>query len=406
MGARLAGLIVAVLAAACLIVIGRVSFGPPGEVVPSMHVAAAPGAGGGASGDGDGAQKAASASDILAARTRLLGDRTATGPGAFPALSQGRADITMSPGVPDPKQLVSEWTQERGEKTMLRPAGRTDGKAALPYRNAGVLEEPDNRGWRREHNDWMRYAGGWIIGGAVLALALFLFARGRIPLAGGFSGERVERFGAVERANHWMTATAFTFMALSGLIILYGKPLLLPVMGEPAFGRLAWLAGWTHMASAVPFVIGIVVMFILWIAGNIPSRLDLNWLAKGGGFLHDRGEHPPARRFNAGQKIVFWCVTLGGLAALLTGLNLMLPFWWTGYDGMHWAQLIHASVGLLLIALILGHIYIGTIGMVGAIDAMWSGFVDLNWAKEHHKLWLDQLRRPRAQRRSGQTPAE
>ena len=163
----------------------------------------------------------------------------------------------------DPKQLVTEWTELRDQKDVLRPPGRTEGSAALPYRNAGVLEEPDNRGWWRNHNDILRYAGGWLIGGVVLALALLLFARGRVPLAEGISGERVKRFGAIERANHWMTAAAFLVMAASGLVILYGKPLLLPVLGEPTFGQVAWLIAWVHMASAVPFVIGVLVMAAL-----------------------------------------------------------------------------------------------------------------------------------------------
>jgi len=141
------------------------------------------------------------------------------------------------------------------------------------------------------------------------------------------------------------------------------------------------------MTFAVPFVIGILVMIAVWIGQNVPERLDWEWLKRGGGFISDAQENPPARKFNAGQKLVFWGVALGGLVLTATGVGLMFPFLWAGYTGMQLAQAVHATVALLLIGLIIGHIYIGTIGMQGAFDAMWSGRVDRKWAKEHHRRW-------------------
>jgi formate dehydrogenase subunit gamma len=251
-----------------------------------------------------------------------------------------------------------------------------------------VLRQPGGRDWRRAHGSDVRYAGGWAIFGICFVLAAFLFARGRIKIAQGPSGVTVERFGAIERANHWMTASAFILLGLTGLVIMYGKPILLPLMGEPGFELLAWWSAWLHMGAAVPFVIGVLVMIVLWLRENLPTRLDWHWLKRGGGFLRDDGENPPARKFNAGQKIVFWGVVLGGLALLASGLALMFPFFAFGYVGMQTVQIAHAALALLMIALIIGHIYIGTIGMEGAFDAMWSGRVDRNWAKEHHSLWV------------------
>jgi len=66
---------------------------------------------------------------------------------------------------------------------------------------------------------------------------------------------------------------------------------------------------------------------------------------------------------------------------------MMFPFLWTGYTGMQVVQSLHAAIALLMVGLIIGHIYIGTVGMEGAFSAMWSGWVDRNWAKEHHSLW-------------------
>jgi formate dehydrogenase subunit gamma len=332
------------------------------------------------------------ANAILAARTELMRFRTGTGEDAFPLGALERQRLALSPGTENAPQLVQTWKQDRPiSNEQLGRTGDIVGISSLPYANAANLQQPGGRDWRRWHNDQVRYGGGWLIFGVVLTLALFLLWRGRIKIVEGYSGQIIERFNALERANHWLTASAFMLMAFTGLIILYGKPALIPLIGESAFGRVASASAWLHMASTVPFVIGILIMLALWLRDNMPTYLDWEWLKQGGGFLTDDGRNPPARKFNAGQKLVFWGVTLGGLAVLSSGLALMFPFYWFGYDGMQLAQVIHAVIGLCLIALIIGHIYIGTIGMQGAIDAMWRGDVDRNWAREHHKLWYDSI---------------
>jgi formate dehydrogenase subunit gamma len=247
--------------------------------------------------------------------------------------------------------------------------------------------QPQGRSWRRWHNAQIFYGGALYIFGVSGLIACFLAWRGRIPIREGESGQSIERFGVFERANHWFTAVSFVLMALTGLIILYGNALIRPWLGASAYAELASLSAWFHVAFAVPFFIGILLMIVFWIGQNIPERLDWEWLRRGGGFVSDRQENPPARKFNAGQKLVFWGVSLGGLFLTATGVGLMFPFFWSGYTGMQLAQILHAAVGLLLIGLMIGHIYIGTIGMQGAFQAMWSGRVDRNWAKEHHSLW-------------------
>jgi len=132
-----------------------------------------------------------------------------------------------------------------------------------------------------------------------------------------------------------------------------------------------------------------VLIFLIWIKDNFPSGLDVQWIKEGGGFIGDR--HPPARRFNAGQKIIYWLVVLGGAAIAISGYILMFPFYGDiTVSGMQTAQTVHGVVGVLLIAVMLAHIYIGTIGMEGAFEAMGSGEVDLNWAKDHHSLWVEE----------------
>jgi formate dehydrogenase subunit gamma len=147
---------------------------------------------------------------------------------------------------------------------------------------------------------------------------------------------------------------------------------------------------YAHNYLSFPFTLGVVLIFLIWIGGNIPNKVDAEWLKRGGGIVgHD---HPPAYRFNAGQKAIYWIVVLGGGAVAVTGYLLMFPFYGTDIGTMQTAQIVHAIVGVLFVAVMLAHIYIGTIGMEGAFEAMGEGTVDVNWAKEHHSLWLEEER--------------
>jgi formate dehydrogenase subunit gamma len=345
-------------------------------------------------------QSAAGAASAQSRALAILGERTAlqTDTNRQPPSSENES-LVFQPGVTNGEGLARSWLQTPGDQQLLTPPRNVFGQSSLPYRNASVLEQPGGRDWRSGRNDPLRFGGSWLIFGVGLGLALFLLARGRVRIVEGRSGDTVPRFSAIERANHWMTASAFVIMALTGLVVLYGRPVLLPLIGENGLGRIASWSGWLHMSAAVPFVLGVIIMVVLWLRENLITRLDLAWLRRFGGFLNDDPHKPSARRFNAGQKLVFWGVLLGGIATLASGVTLMFPFHWFGYEGMQWAQLMHAVVGLLMIALIIGHIYIGTVGMEGAVDAMWSGRVDRNWAKEHHDLWYasishEQRRRP------------
>jgi len=226
-----------------------------------------------------------------------------------------------------------------------------------------------------------------ILGMLVLLVAFYLI-RGQVKLESGFSGRRIVRFNAFERFVHWMTATCFIILALSGLNITFGKPLLLPLIGEGAFAAWSQWAKYAHNYLSFPFALGVFALFLMWIAGNIPNKVDVEWTKRGGGLLgHD---HPPASRFNAGQKMIYWIVVIGGTAVAVTGYLLMFPFYATGIQGMQLAQTVHAIIAVLFVAAMLAHIYIGTIGMEGAFEAMGEGTVDVNWAREHHRLWLEQ----------------
>jgi formate dehydrogenase subunit gamma len=209
---------------------------------------------------------------------------------------------------------------------------------------------------------------------------------GRQRISSGRSGKKITRFSAFERFSHWLTAVSFVLLGLTGLNITFGKIVLLPLMGESAFSDLAQLAKYVHNFISFAFMLGLILIVALWIKDNIPRQVDIDWLKQGGGFV--KGRHAPAGRFNAGEKAVFWCALAAGAAVSASGLLLLFPFYGTNIATMQVAQVVHALIAVLFVALILGHIYIGTLGMEGAFEAMGTGEVDVNWAKEHHDLWF------------------
>lgn len=307
--------------------------------------------------------------------------------------------------------------------------GGLQGKVSIPDTKSGVLIQSGGEGWRAIRNGPLMTYGSWVLLGTIILLALFYLLRGRIRLEKGPSGILIERFGGLERFVHWMTAVSFILLALTGINILWGRHVLLPVIGPEAFSVLTLAGKYAHNFLAFPFMLGVLLMFVLWVGQNIPNRHDLVWFAKGGG-MFSKHAHPPARKFNGGQKIIFWAVVLGGLSLSFSGISLMFPFEFALWEKtfaiinifgaglpesvspimeMQLSSLWHSILAIVMIAVILAHIYIGTLGMEGAFAAMGSGYVDENWAQEHHNIWVEELQQKtdHASGSSGRTqPAE
>ena len=299
------------------------------------------------------------------------------------------------------------------------------GRVSIADKKAGTLVQSEGENFRIVQNGPLPDWGGWLLLAVIVAIALFYAIRGRIRTNEPATGRMVERFNLFERFTHWLTAIAFILLALTGLNILYGRYVLRPIMGAHAFATMSAWGKYTHDWVSFLFMAGLVLMFVLWVAKNLPTKADAIWLLKGGG-LFMKGVHPPAYRFNAGQKIMFWIVIIGGFSVAFSGLCLLMPFELhpfaptfkflnlfglnlptdlTSLQETQLALVWHAVVALILIALIIAHIYIGSFGMEGAFDAMVSGEVDEAWAREHHPLWLEKIKNQTPAGAAGQ-PAE
>ena len=327
----------------------------------------------------------------------------------FVFAAAGPAAAQQPSSVNPTAQAVSE---DQLLNALQNSGGTISGRVTIPDQRSATLIQPAGQDWRSFHERTLKWIGGIsVIGMIVLLIAFYLF-RGMVKIERGRSGRTVVRFNAFERFVHWMTAACFIILAISGLNITFGKSLLLPLMGPEAFtGWSQWLK-YAHNYLSFPFTIGVVLICLMWIAGNIPNKTDVEWLKRGGGIVGE--DHPPAYRFNAGQKMIYWIVVIGGAAVAITGYLLMFPFYGTGVAGMQLSSTIHAIVGVLFVAAMLGHIYIGTLGMEGAFEAMGTGTVDENWAKQHHRLWLEEEAarvgpndsEAQARARAAATPAE
>ncbi|MGR3660269.1 MAG: formate dehydrogenase subunit gamma [Paracoccaceae bacterium] len=299
--------------------------------------------------------------------------------------------------------------------------------------NATPLMQSGGMRWLKFREGPLSTYGIYLLGGTVLLLALFYLLRGKIRIDGEKTGRTVTRFKAVERFGHWLLAGSFIVLALTGLVSLFGRKVVIPLLGKESFSTIAIGSKWVHNNVAWAFILGLMMIFVMWVAHNIPNRTDLKWIAQGGGLLK-KGVHPPAKKFNFGQKIIFWSVILLGSSIAITGVSLLFPFQMPMFDAtfnklnafgipqalgmgelatslspqaeMQLTQLWHAIVGFILMAIIIAHIYIGSIGMEGAYDAMGSGEVEEQWAREHHSIWVAEELEKSAKAPDAAEPAE
>lgn len=306
------------------------------------------------------------------------------------------AGLALSLAVIAPQSMAqvnptAESVTEDALFDALGTGANVTGRISIPDAHAAQLIAPGNRDWAALQGETLHTISIWAVIGMIAVLALFYLVRGKIRIDSGLSGRKILRFNAIERFAHWTLASTFIILALTGLNIIIGRTVILPLIGENAFGTLSAWGKVAHNFLAWPFMVALVMILVLWVIHNLPNKVDLEWIKQGGGLLK-KGVHPPAKKFNAGQKLIFWSVVLGGAALSFTGVMLLFPAEVATFDQWQFYQTIHALTAAVLSAIIIAHIYIGSVGMEGAFDAMGSGEVDENWAKEHHSLWVKEVK--------------
>ena len=335
-------------------------------------------------------------------------------PAATPA--SGPPAGSVAPTAPNPDDTNAQRAKSQPGNNApfwraVQQSGVNKGISNLPGAEKGVLiqefvQYPGSRvtnageAWRQVRNDWIIPYGGSMIVIVVLALTLFYFAMGALGGHVPNTGRKIERFTYFERAAHWSNAIAFCVLAVSGLVMAFGKFFLLPMIGSALFGYLTYALKTAHNFAGPLFAVSLVIVFVTFVRDNFPGRADLNWLLKGGGLFG--GAEPASGRFNAGEKIIFW----GGVFALgivVVGSGLVLDKLIPGMaylrSDMQIANMVHGVATVLMMAMFLGHIYLGTLGTKDAYKAMKTGYVDEGWAKEHHAFWYDDIK-------AGRVPAQ
>ncbi len=272
------------------------------------------------------------------------------------------------------------------------------GYSAVKGQETDVLIQTAGQNWRQLRNGPVANYGAWFLGGVVAAIVLFYLLRGQARLDKGRSGMTMVRWRLWERILHWTTAVLFIILAVTGMSLLFGRAVLIPLLGKSAFAAWAELAKLLHNTLGPVFLAGILMEFLAWVRHNIPKRHDWIWFKQGGGIVGHK--HPPAGRMNGGEKVWFWLIFFVGLLLVGgTGLILDFPNYGQNRDLMQTAHLLHAVGAFIFVAFAIGHIYIGTLGTEGALEGMTRGRVDMNWAKQHHDIWFEEeMAKPRARR--------
>jgi formate dehydrogenase subunit gamma len=290
------------------------------------------------------------------------------------------------------------YTSVQGRETsvLIQPPARFPGQHAIT--TAGEA-------WRQFRNGPVTFIGGWLVALVAVAIVGFYFWKGAVKLHERPTGRLLRRFSTLEQVVHWTAAISFCVLGLSGLIMLFGKHLLLPIIGYTLFAWLTMLGKNLHNFIAPFFILSVVAMILMWFRDNLPRAYDWQWFRKAWAFFA-RGEHIPSGRFNAGEKAWFW----GGVIVLSvmvswSGLILLFPNFDQTRAVMQDAWIWHASAALVYIAVSLGHIYMGTIGVEGAYGNMRTGYTDEAWAKEHHSIWYDEVKAGRSRAPGGAVPA-
>lgn len=254
----------------------------------------------------------------------------------------------------------------------------------------GSLINVQGQAWRNFRMTQLVPYGFYLLAGVFIAIALFRLIRGKIKIKAGRSGKKISRFTPFQRFVHWTVAILFVILGITGAMLTFGRDGLVPIIGSEAFGAIAGVGKTLHDYLGPVFAVALLLMLFTFIKGNFFKWVDIKWFFKAGGML---GNHASAGRYNGGEKAWFWLAILGGAVVVASGLVLDFPIFDQTRSDMKLAHVIHAIGGIAILAASLGHIYMGTIAMEGSFESMKTGYCDENWAKEHHDLWYEELKK-------------
>ena len=320
------------------------------------------------------------------------------------ALALAFVVATVMPVAAQQPSSVNPTAAAVKEQQLLQQLKVIEGRGTIPDVKSYVLEHPAGREWREFHEITLKWIGGIAILGMLALLTIYYMWHGAVRIEAGRSGRTILRFNVFERFVHWLTAVTFVILGITGLNISFGRSLILPWLGPSTFSEWSEWAKFSHNYVSFAFTVGVVLMFLIWIANNIPTSVDLEWFKRGGGMFG--GKEPPAYKFNGGEKLIFWISMIGGGLVIVSGFVLLFPFYGTSVSGMELAQIIHSIVAVLYVSAMFTHIYMGTIGVEGAFEAMADGNVDVNWAKERHSLWYEEEMQSGVGKGQAMRPAE
>lgn len=297
--------------------------------------------------------------------------------------------LSLADGPPKPKNFPEGVSSQNLGGDLWREVRQRDlqsvGISQVKGVDSGILINARGDQWARFRMTQLSTYGGIAIAAVFLVVVLFYIVRGRVPIEGGLSGQMVRRFTDYERIVHWALAIVFLFLAITGLILLLGRPLLLPLFGKEIFSLLASASKEGHNLFGPMFLVSLIMMFISFARRNIYERGDMTWLLRGGGLIGDG--HASGGFFNMGEKTWYWMVILIGFVIAISGLILVFPNFGQGRVIMELSHVVHAIGAIILMAVSIGHMYLGSIGSEGALEGMKTGYVDINWADAHHDRW-------------------
>jgi formate dehydrogenase subunit gamma len=321
---------------------------------------------------------------------------------SWSSLGYAQTTQTSPPGTAGKELNILDLPKQQVERSQSQPgnnqpvwsavrAGAPSAYASIPGREVNVLIQNEGQAWRVMRNNKIAAYGGWALVLIMALIGLFYAWKGTIQLKEAPTGRLIERFTFAERMAHWTTAICFVVLAVSGLLLAFGKAVMLPIIGPTLFGFFAMLSKNLHNFIGPIFCVSIIITFLTFVRDNIPKAIDFQWIISFGGLLS--GKHVPSERFNAGEKVWFWFGLLGlGVVVGASGLVLDFPNFDQTRATMQLANQVHFIAALVFMIGACGHIYMGTLGMAGAYDAMRQGTVDEAWAKEHHEVWFNDIK--------------